>query len=398
MIHSQIGTFKNIGETVWIETSKGDAGCVVYGPYQILSMGTYTVEFEIVTGDNIVDDSVCCIVDVVRDLKTVVEKSISGSDLVTSNGKLSIPFDVHSEGRFEFRVHATGAAALTVRNDRPVKLITQLVHDFSPILPPGESTGNEFFATNFGTFNHFHANGIRFHVSDQEVVATYLGISFVVQSKEDFQLIWEIFEINEYNIYSGREKLIVDIGMNIGLTSLFMANMPSVREVHSFEPFDRPYQRALRNFELNPHIAQKIKANHYGLSDKNDHSSVLVSQDATIGTSVRGVSSGVAETIEVRNAAEVIRSLAAKAEAENLDLIVKIDCEGSEFAIFEVLEKEQLLKKIDATVIEWHKWWSAEKTQQDLIRPLLDAKFIVIDRTVPADPYAGLLYAVRTAN
>jgi FkbM family methyltransferase len=219
-----------------------------------------------------------------------------------------------------------------------------------------------------------------------------------VQSKEDFQLIGEIFEVNEYNIYSGKEKLIVDIGMNIGLTSLFMANMPSVREVHSFEPFDTPYQRALKNFALNPHIAWKIKANRYGLSDKNTQSSVLISQDATIGTSVRGISSGIAETIEVRNAADVIRSLSAKAEAENLDLIVKIDCEGSEFPIFEVLEKEQLLKKIDATVIEWHKWWSAEKTQQDLIRPLLDAKFIVIDRTAPTNPHAGLLYAVRTVR
>jgi FkbM family methyltransferase len=398
VIHSQIGKIRNIGGNIWIETSIGDTGCVVYGPYQILSMGVYTVEFDIVTGDNLVDDSICCIVDVVRDLKTVVEKSISRSDLTTSNGKVSITFDVHNEGQFEFRVHATGAAALTVRHDRPVKLINQLVPDFSPILAPGESTRNDFFATHFRTFNHFHANGIRFQVSDQEIIANYSGVSFLIQSKEDFQLIVEIFEVNEYNILSGREKLILDIGMNIGLTSLFMANMPSVREVHSFEPFDRPYQRALRNFELNPHIAWKIKANHYGLSDKNAQSSVLVSQDATIGTSVRGKSSGIAETIEVRNAADVIRTLAAKAEAENLDLIVKIDCEGSEFPIFEMLEKEQLLKKIDATVIEWHKWWSTEKTQQDLIRPLLDANFIVIDRTEPNNPHAGLLYAVRTVK
>jgi hypothetical protein len=47
-------------------------------------------------------------------------------------------------------------------------------------------------------------------------------------------------------------------------------------------------------------------------------------------------------------------------------------------------------------MIEWHKWWSKEKTQQDIIRPLTKAGHLVFDRTNPENPYAGMLLAVRT--
>jgi FkbM family methyltransferase len=214
---------------------------------------------------------------------------------------------------------------------------------------------------------------------------------------EDFQLIGEIFFINEYNFLSNRRKMIVDVGMNVGLTSLFFSKMPNVEEVHSFEPFQLPFQRALKNFSLNPTYAEKISARNFGLSDRDEQLTVFTSGNQTIGTSIRGAQSGAQETIQIRDASVVIGALAETAASRNLDFIVKIDCEGSEFAIFETLARAGLFGKIDAFVIEWHKWWSADKTQHDLIEPLLRENYIVIDRTNPIDPHAGLFYAIRTA-
>ncbi len=34
-----------------------------------------------------------------------------------------------------------------------------------------------------------------------------------------------------------------------------------------------------------------------------------------------------------------------------------------------------------AMVIEWNKWWSKEKIRMDLIVPLSEADFIVLDKT-----------------
>jgi hypothetical protein len=85
----------------------------------------------------------------------------------------------------------------------------------------------------------------------------------------------------------------------------------------------------------------------------------------------------------------------ADAEKEKKAVFLKIDCEGSEFAIMQSLERAGLLILIDAIMIEWHKWWSADLSQKDIIRSLLDAGFVVFDRTTPANVFAGMVYAVR---
>ena len=115
----------------------------------------------------------------------------------------------------------------------------------------------------------------------------------------------------------------------------------------------------------------------------------------TIGVSVRGTPGGLPGSIALRNAADIVAPFARRAAAEGLDLVVKMDCEGSEFPIFDALQERGLLPSITAMVIEWHKWWSPDKTQADLIGPLTDAGFAVFDRTNPGDPHAGLLSAVR---
>ena len=205
-----------------------------------------------------------------------------------------------------------------------------------------------------------------------------------------------VFLNRDYDVATPRPMLFVDIGMNVGLASLAMAARPDVQIVHGYEPFTEPYSRALTHFALNPALAGKIVANHIALGDTDETREVRLEGPHTIGTSVRGHSVGRPETITVRNAAPIIAALAEQARAEELDLVLKVDCEGSEFAIFETLGRAGLFQAVTALVVEWHKWWSPDRTQAELILPLREAGFVVMDRTLAANPHAGVFYAART--
>ena len=186
--------------------------------------------------------------------------------------------------------------------------------------------------------------------------------------------------------------------MNAGVASLALAKNPQVEAVFSFEPFAVPFRRAGDNFRRNPGLAAKIRAENFGLADRNQELTVRSDPAATIGVSIRGVQGGSPERIRIRDAASELGPILKDAAEHGLGVVMKMDCEGSEFAIFESLARGKLFDKIDAFMIEWHKWWSAEKTQADLIAPLREAGFFVFDRTHPGNPHAGLLLAVRAAT
>ena len=93
-----------------------------------------------------------------------------------------------------------------------------------------------------------------------------------------------------------------------------------------------------------------------------------------------------------------LKGLVLDAKRSGFGVVVKVDCEGSEFPIFEALDRDELFDDIDAFIIEWHKWWSKEKTQHDLIKPLVKANYFVFDQTKVENPHAGMLLAVRATR
>ena len=399
MFYSETGQVVNEHGNQRVSVRKGQIGWVLYGPYVTLSPGRYAVEFPIDADGAVPEEEICCDIDVVAGFgsRILTQKRVTGADLLRSDKSLALQFDADAEDVFEFRVASTGAGAFTANVHRPLKRIDPQSGQLSDVVLP-EMTDNSFFKDHIAEFRHFEKNGFAFQVTEQDIIAVFSGTRFHVYNVEDLQVLSEIFINNEYNFITGRDKIVVDIGMNAGLASLFMARDPTVREVHAFEPFTLPHTRALKNFALNPTTSAKIRPNQFALGEKDEEMEVMVRSDATIGISVRGADSGRPETIRIREAASMIRPLAERARNAGMDLIIKMDCEGSEFGIFETLERHRLFGSIHAMVIEWHKWWSKEKTQMNLIAPLLDAGFIVLDKTQLSNPHAGLCYAIRAAR
>lgn len=96
------------------------------------------------------------------------------------------------------------------------------------------------------------------------------GIKLVTNNR--FYTISEIYGRDGYSVpqlYQFNEFVVFDIGMNRGYSALKFANYDSCKAVYGFEINEETYNFALENLDLNPNLAQKIKAHRYGLSDED---------------------------------------------------------------------------------------------------------------------------------
>ena len=76
-----------------------------------------------------------------------------------------------------------------------------------------------------------------------------------------------------------KNKVIIDIGANIGDTSLLFANEGS--EVYSYEPVPPIYEIALRNIKLNPDLENKVHLFNKAVSDKEGTIEIKFGGDGT---------------------------------------------------------------------------------------------------------------------
>ena len=377
----------------FVTVPRNSSGFAVWGPYQLLEPGEYDVTFEIEPLEYDTREKACCRIDVAANSgkQVLLQQRLSVGDLIDRRGEVLTTFEVRETSRVEYRVGATGDVNFRVAYHRrayPVALRGL----------PLPLDQNPLYAENSDRMIALEAGGIRFAADGGVLVAKVHGLDLEVQSVEDLQVLNEVFLANHYTVVLPRRSIAIDIGMNVGFASLALARNPDIETVFSYEPFATPFRRAARNFERNSGFSAKIHPTNCGLADRNEVLEIKSSPDTTISVSIRGVKTGELERIRIMDAAIELGPKLRQAVDRGLGVIMKVDCEGSEFAIFESLKRASLFDKIEAFMIEWHKWWSADKTQADLITPLHDAGFIVFDRTNPVNPHAGFLQAVRSAN
>lgn len=165
-----------------------------------------------------------------------------------------------------------------------------------------------------------------------------------------------IFSENIYNFLgSGSDTIVVDIGVNIGISSIFFASKPNVKKVVGFEPLSEMFNMAQKNVELNiPEIKNKIEIYNIGLSNCDAKKRFNYSRKFPTTFSICGVESVSPEDelIEIRPADEILKPIFNK--YSHNQIVVKMDCEGAEYEIFESLDKADLLRNIDILLIEYH--------------------------------------------
>ena len=325
----------------------------------------------------------------------LVDQLRSGGDPVR------VDFELGAPTRVECRAFVFGAIPLLIHAvPRPIKLPDRTEADDAAIaaarFPEPTSHGlPDFFTENAAQLRHLHEQGVLIGIADGSVVLNIDGVRLYARQLDDLRFVEPIYFRNEYNAIAGCELCAIDIGMNIGLTTLFLAKKNNVREIYAFEPFEPTFQRAVANLSLNPELARKVSVKNIGLSDKDEDLTVLLNQEADSGRwSIRGARSGRAAAISVRNAATVLGPIIDRAIIQNRKVLVKVDCEGSEFMIFKALRMSGYLRKISMFMVEWHRSF-AHMSVNTLISPLVKNGFVVFDISGRREDGNGFFYAAR---
>jgi FkbM family methyltransferase len=187
---------------------------------------------------------------------------------------------------------------------------------------------------------------------DNHIVLEYDGIKVIMDNSQEFCAINEVIIQKTYELGLGNDDYcVIDIGANIGDSVLYFSSLKEVNAVYAYEPFKNSFDKALKNFALNPDLSSKIRSFNVGISNENTELYVNTPKE-TFGVSINHVQKGD-DKIIIKEASELLAPI-INAHFGKQKILLKLDCEGSEYDIVESLDKSGLLAKIDVIIGEWH--------------------------------------------
>ena len=203
----------------------------------------------------------------------------------------------------------------------------------------------------------------------------------------------EIFN-GAYHFSPQGKSIVLDVGMNVGVATLYFAQRDDVEHVYGFEPVPMVYERALYNFSLNEKIRDKISTFNYGLADSEREVVVDFHETLSGATNILGFSvtrsrykhEAIPINIKVNDVADEINRVIERHPKRRI--VVKCDCEGAEKEIFERLDSAKLLSAIDVIIMEYHFGYDC------FIEPFLQKNGFVYFKSGRSD--IGIIRATRS--
>jgi FkbM family methyltransferase len=242
--------------------------------------------------------------------------------------------------------------------------------------------------------------GVRFFgKKDNHLVADVDGIHFRIDHEGSLFIIDEIFAERLYDLRLNEDLIVVDVGMNVGIASLFFAALKNVIAVYGYEPLPETVEQANNNFALNPSLGTKIQANLCGISNYNGKITVpaTVSGSAVFSTDptfidAHGMNKGATVEVDIIHIREVMDKI--KTEHPGKRVLLKLDCEGEEYKIMEYLSADGYMDMIAAAALEWH-----VKGFEPLCEIFEQHGFSVFNLgRKEIDPPVGMIYAFNMKN
>jgi FkbM family methyltransferase len=194
-------------------------------------------------------------------------------------------------------------------------------------------------------------NGIQFDLNNdlatimltKEDLAPSLVINGAIRNGE----VASIFAKNIYDQLPIRGKTVIDVGANIGDSSIYFA-LKGAKRVIGIEPFPKNYEIARRNVEVN-RLSDKITLLFAGCSGRGGNASVDPYYESCANSQLSGSSTS---GIKIR-----LLSLEDILTENNLwegdDMILKIDCEGCEYDLV-LSSSAAVLRRFTFILIEYH--------------------------------------------
>jgi len=196
----------------------------------------------------------------------------------------------------------------------------------------------------------------------EEIIVDVDNIKLSVRNPIDLALIRNIFIKKVYSYFFTNPTVVMDIGANIGYSAIWFAKEKLVDRVYAYEPVLPTFNQAKRSLELNPEIIEKIILNNYGLSDENDNLKILYSKEHhTISSIIFPVINLMEKdnlnsnlvNVELKDIKNEIKEVINYKRNKNLQLLLKIDCEGCEYKILRSFTGE-IWNELDVILMEIH--------------------------------------------
>ncbi|MDR2544473.1 MAG: FkbM family methyltransferase [Methanobrevibacter sp.] len=141
-------------------------------------------------------------------------------------------------------------------------------------------------------------------------------------------MFFETFVYEQYKVSQGNGELIIDVGCNIGDSTLYFANKGYM--VLAFEPIKHTFEICKLNVKANPDLKDKIKIVNKGITYKNGEIKIYLPKDKF--NEYSGLSSTYREGKNYE-LSEVVSIESMLKEYEVSPYILKMDCEGCEVDI-----------------------------------------------------------------
>lgn len=218
-------------------------------------------------------------------------------------------------------------------------------------------------------------------------------LTFNIQTWEDIFILNEVFVSEIYNIVTHQQIVIWDIGMNIGIASLYFSLKNYVTTIFGYEPVKDTYDRALDNFLLNPTYSRKINSLNLGVGNESKKLVIDYCNEWKGSVGIEGILKPIGNQQIIKREVSLIDAPSAlnfiRTKYPDLDIVAKIDCEGAEYEIVEALFAENKLKDLKTIIVEWHN----KKKNNQLLEQLISSGFNVICMNHPENNDVGSIYA-----
>ena len=227
-------------------------------------------------------------------------------------------------------------------------------------------------------------------------IVHFLNFNIYVETAEEFFILEEIFVSNDYFFNTSNNAVVIDVGANIGISSLFFSSLSNVESIYAFEPVNDTYNQALLNFELNKSMHKVVSIKNIGLGAENREEIFVYNKQQKGNTGKRGLlSPSMSNRINEKRAVSIIDASleisSIVSNSVNNDLVLKMDCEGAEYEILENLDRSGVLKQLDIVMLEWH-----DHGPDKLENILIKNSFQLFSRNL--NSHAGLIYGVKNLS
>jgi len=148
---------------------------------------------------------------------------------------------------------------------------------------------------------------------------------------------------SEYGNLNFKDRVVLDIGANIGATSVFFA-LNGAKKVYAIEPMPKTYSILQKNIEINK-LTELILPLNYGIGKTSKVN--LDESISGLGADINSAIKSSGKTIEIKNLKYII---------ENYKIgkcVLKMDCEGCEYDALLSLDNDTI-SNFDEIILEYH--------------------------------------------